>query len=547
MFGIKLNHKIAKYGMLALGSTLALQSLAVENRCQNGGSDFSSQPSFNQRPCMGRELPGDKKRLWTSLRLECTASSSQFLRGPIPFDFKRWSKLEDMARAESPGERKDNARREMQKMRQEELLIQWAGSIPYQTLEKWNWVSCDLGFHSSCTPKRVQRTREVPVYDKEGKQTGTRKEDYIEEIPQECYADVNHSESRYCTSETMDYTAAYRRPTLQEWGPQNDKESTPVSDRYYDIIPNKYDLLPGESENVVISNNSGESAGLNPNTSVQDAWNKYSTSEQFVSGRQACIPNNPTKIKVTINTQSRDISKSSPNAFRLPKGREALEALKTAGKNGLVPTRADTLILEDSSFQIFDSMQRQSNQFGAMNKGLEDARAKSGDSSNVNTEGLAKAKADADKAPKESGMFRQTHVRIRLQEDLAWFRNRYPTQNVYMNRLGNAIGGMFNISVVDEAQDLYVKSGPLGQWTNFVTKGLKKVMPGYVSYEMRPGRKYVYKIAMYQEGIPFYKQAKDASFESHFSKDLDINFVPSPEVDLRNLWDRFSMRTADLW
>jgi hypothetical protein len=521
--------------MGAFLSALAFSAGAIENHCRNGGADLSSQPSMGERPCGGRPLPEDRKRLWRNLRLECTSASSQFLRGPVPFNFKEWAKLEDIANG-ATGERKIEARRKMQEYRQQnEALIQWKGSIPYQTMEEWEWTSCDLGFHNSCTPKRVRKTREVPVYNEKGEQTGTRSEEYIEEIPQECYDDVGHSESRFCSSEVMDYEASYHRPTLKEWGPQ--------VPGYYDIIPNKYDLLPGEDETPVIVNNRSKSTGLNPDTSVQNAWNKYDPKEEFLSGTPSCVMNNPTKIRVTIYTVARDTTKASPNAFRLPTKREAVETRKSSGEKGMVPTKVDALVLEDSSFQIFDSMQRQVEAFGTMNKELEKARAASGNASNTTAEELAKGK-------EEGGFWRQTHVRIRLMEDL-WARNRFPTQNVELNRLGNAVGGIFNITVSDsnEEQNVYVKSGPLGQWSNFVVNGIRKVplLGAYASYEMRPGRRYFYKVAMYQEGIPFYKQAKDAYFGSHWSKDLEIEFKPSKEVDLRNLWDRFSMRTADLW
>src|SRR5690606_30791958 len=98
-----------------------------------------------------------------------------------------------------------------------------------------------------------------------------------------CLHDEARHETRHCSDEVMNYEANYERPDLNVWGPgtsADDRGIDPLK-RYHDIIPNKYDLLPGETESIQIYNTSGNfslfdsgSTSLEPYVEFGDPWNK---------------------------------------------------------------------------------------------------------------------------------------------------------------------------------------------------------------------------------------------------------------------------------
>ncbi len=481
-------------------------------------------------PCRGRQIPSGKTRQLSNLRLECTSNSSHYIRGSGQgFDFHKWNTLLMQEGSEAA-----------QKYRQEaEALIEWTGSIPYQTVEVWDWVDWVFGHHPSCPPEVTYV--DEPVYNAEGKQIGT--EQRRVETPKPCWHDEPRHEEEFCSSEIMHYAANFRRPTILEWHPPKVGEKLhdePIR-RYYDVIPNKYDLLPGEVEDVQIFSNSGQRSTISPNGTVGDAWNKYSFQISFEDGPHSrrgdtsvrCNHDVTHKINVTVNTEYR-IKKQTPNAFRMPVdafGRDVapIKWLTGTSKKGVEVEHAKPreIHLSDAAHVMIRTMARQARELDAK---LEESRQKSGEGGGID----AAAQKEMKDEFKKGGFFKQTQVRVRLMEYARFVLTpRRKTHNLYLSEEDVALDEYYQMRLGGEAKedDLFRASG-------FITdKGFNNR-----TTNLRPGMKYEFRISMYQQGVPFYNQEGESFFKgesSCYSKELKIPFVAHKEIDDRGFLQKF--------
>jgi hypothetical protein len=271
--------------------------------------------------CKGRRLPTDKDRKVSNHRLECSGASSRFVRDQQKLSRADLDAWRDLKRHPSLEKRK-----QMQAIWQKLPLIKWAGTLNYETVEKWDWKEWVNGQHPSCGYKKVKvGTRQVPNGRDKNGNPKYKTEDVYEDVMKTCWHDEDRYESRFCTNEVMDYKAEYLRASTSEWGPgtASDDRNVDALKRYTDVLANKEGLLPGEVESVQIFNGAGGTT-LNPsNNDVKfgDAWNDYSPNVQITKwtrGSQGqCQYDNPVSFQVKIVTNHR-IMKTSPNAFRLP-------------------------------------------------------------------------------------------------------------------------------------------------------------------------------------------------------------------------------------
>jgi uncharacterized membrane protein YgcG len=99
----------------------------------------------------------------------------------------------------------------------------------------------------------------------------------------------------------------------------HDQDWNPSNPNYLDILPNKYDLLPGESEKVQISIAGGEGK-VKGAVSIDNAWNNYSLARNK-SNLVACSLGDK-ELDLEIVTNGR-IKRKAPNPFKKPNNRDS--------------------------------------------------------------------------------------------------------------------------------------------------------------------------------------------------------------------------------
>ncbi|MCC6278881.1 MAG: hypothetical protein IT289_13290 [Oligoflexia bacterium] len=482
--------------------------------------------------CGDRPLPPDRVRRMSNLRLECASGVDHFFRRPIPMDKERMRAWREAEIA--------NDRSKMQEIRREQ--IKWTGSIPYETIEKWNWVDWVYGAHPSCGYDRVCTTST----DSQGKETET-----CHDVMRSCWHDEPRSEARHCSNETINYDSEFLLEAA--WNPSNPS--------YLDIIPNKWDLLPGESEDVQIFSNQGDSTTITPFLDVGNKWNEYegyATIRETGSSQAQCRLNQTLNMSVKIHTKNR-IVRQTPNAFQLPVdqfGRPVspLKWVDVPGKDGGFVQNAEPieLRLTDSSTAMIASLARQSRKF---TESYERAKQEAGLGSNTSEEQNDEMRKQMNEG---GGFWKNTHVRLVLYEPRKLLRDVRVTHFTYFT------GQDFDVSFDDQfrlplqanepQRDLFRASAAAFGF-NF-----DRIAENF-AIKLKPNRKYQILVAMYQKGVPFYSQTcedRKGRFDrwgckmqgegAYFSKDLPIEFQTPANYDARSFLQKlFNWQGSPLW
>jgi hypothetical protein len=527
------SRKIVLLGVAALSATPAF---AYPNYCQD-------RSLGNTRAiCAGRSLPSSQVRNIKNHELVCTSNVDNYVRFPqTQVSQEEWSNLVGAG-----------MKKQAYDLKRTLPPIQWSGRIPYETVEEWEYEDCELvtqaipcGTHEVCE----QVSHDVTDYDKDGNVTGshTVTETVCHQEPNTCWADVTHSASQFCSNETMTFSAHYERPSEQEWN-----INTPG---YYDVIPNKYDLLPGEVEVVQIYNTSSRSSTLRPAVHIGDAWNKYDTTRLFGNAVGArCTQNARLSFDLTVKTIERDTSRATPNAFRLPVDWEGnkLEPLlwkSAVDKKGNTIDRAipEKLRLDDTSGGIISLMAEQSR------RTAERELAKNANGQGANPKDRTEFEKIGKKTDK-SGFWKATQVRVKLYRELKYWWDNFRSKQ----RVGEveAISPTLNsLSDRDDVKfsDFWVI--PLSSSSENSAKDFKGIMD---KSKLTKGRLYRLEVSVYQPHVPFYKQSCDDNPNQswrcrkfwrwwgfgikenrYFSKPLTVEFRPETFGKKPGMGDRF--------
>ncbi|MBL7664398.1 MAG: hypothetical protein JNM93_04650 [Bacteriovoracaceae bacterium] len=500
------------------------------------GNKCDHSPTYDTRSICrgGRTLPRDRVRNSSDKRLECTGNVDNYIRLPQKeLSFFEWA---------------DNVkydRKEAYTKKRQIPLITHAGTVPYQTVEVWEYEECETVTSSfECGSHLDEECHQVDDYDKEGKRTGSHQECHMVSHANTCDIDVTHTTSLDCSYETMKYSWEFVRPTEVEWNLD--------SEGYVDAIPNKYDLLPGEVEAVQTYNNGTRSRVMSPHLAIGDAWNEYNLKDvKLTSGSTECLQDANLGIHARIITVKRDRTKATPNAFRLPIDWEgnAMEALLwQADKNdeGLDVAKAIPwkLRLDDTSGAMISLMAAQSRE----NAAREQVKYEEGENHNP-----ADQKADTE-SKKDKAFWKNTQVRVRLFEDPSyWWEVHW--NDLHTNDGEAIVPNLHMLSNNEETQvsDLWeiVIYNPTEPDKNIFDDGY-----------LKPKRKYKLKVSMYQRGVGLYKQSCEDDPEAgwwscgwpikqlgwgrnekhYFSKDLEINFTAPENYDKRGGWDKYNPR-----
>ncbi len=537
VFNMRLYRLRTLWFILAAMASIILQNEAYA--CFDGANNChtSFSGTVKSKFCGGRTLPQSRTRNFDfrSWRLSCSSNADHFMRRPQKYDYNEWGNLDRI-----DPEAAFRLRRSMP-------LIQWSGTIPYQTVEEWRWEECSYGTSSiECGSNRVCHTETDRTCDDKGKCTETSRE-VCEDVACSCWYDHTRSESLHCSNETMDFKSEFVRPSEREWN----LKIAPIDAVF---LPNKYDLLPAEYEDVQIFNNESYGTVLSPVVMVGNAWNKYAPQIEGSGKGASCRMNNPTSINVRINTLERDRTRATPNPFKAAVNQfgETLDAVKewktetVDGKE--VKVRPKKIQLMDSTGALVESIAAHSRRVAEREEVKEEKGLGENPDGFSFTDAMKETKGSGktDQNAKE-GFFKNTQVRLRLKKiNKAFWFDSWTFNKKYSDDGVSIVPGLH---VFSENQNVANSD----RWElNLEQDGSDGNTDFYRAQKLIPNRNYNLMLSVYQKGVPFYQADCDTRNEGwscngfvraiglgigendYFSKDIEVPFSTGAEFDERN-------------
>ncbi|MEQ1876678.1 MAG: hypothetical protein ABL958_08525 [Bdellovibrionia bacterium] len=354
-----------------------------------------------------------------------------------------------------------------------------------------------------------------------------------------CEYEVATSATMTCAPQKLKYTAKYAKANPLQWGPDKDP-------KYLPILPNKYDLLPGEWEKITVISNKTRAKYFTPSVEpIANAWNTYDI--QISPKTVECNPSNKDlKFDVTIHTKER-ILRKSPNAFTAPVDQfgRPLNPLKRDEHNANgepAPGEPYQLTLLDTSAAAITNAARISRVFDDSKKEMK--------------EQVVEDKTAQTEEMQFQGFWKNTQFRIRLFEKRGGLRKdlRF-TQNLHTT--SSVVGAQKNMVIIpllgeDGVKHLYRASGPLDQWIGWL---YERTTP---RLHLVPGKEYELRVSMYQRGLWFYENdcksdetidCEKLKADPHsFSEEILIPFKADPRVDQREALQKFlDWQRASIW
>jgi hypothetical protein len=369
-----------------------------------------------------------------------------------------------------------------------------------------------------------------------------------ERVVDECEWEEEQFEMEYCSTESVSYSVEYEKPN-GEWAPGKPG--------YHDLLPNKYDLLPGEWEVVHLLLNNGNNDGgldkslarkslgraslIKPSVEFESkgmedqGWNKYRVS--FDQSEIQCRMNTSVVINAKIATEERIVRKA-PNALAIPidrLGRE--EALRATEKfldgDQKVRLRPYKVQLEDSSNDLMLTAARQSRKFKDLDEGAVTT-------DHPNGEEVLTAR--------DLGFWKNTLLKVRLIEKNSCFLEGdklFADVLDTTSSLTKAEGNRLVIQLDGEQSGVPSFYRPFG----FIGKFLGFFMgEGGIDLYPTPGKHYEFHVSMLQQGLPFYENGclngaktceKADANPQMYSDDLKIEFYAEPGYDERGWLQKF--------
>lgn len=355
------------------------------------------------------------------------------------------------------------------------------------------------------------------------------------EIVDTCEWEEPHTEVRECPEGTLNVNVAYNKP---------DATWAPGQPGYHDLLPNKYDLLPGETETLTFLTNKGQvseiagrgrSERIVPLLDIENPWNEYQVKYLDESGRDVraglrCDYRQPLTVNTQIATVKR-IVRRAPNALVKAKNKQGQDAEFDVdvyyfgdGSKGarLKPTR---IMLQDTSNETMLTAARQSRKFEGM------------DTFTTVTE-VAGAQKSATAA--DLGFWKNTFIKVKLiEKSTCWgvpdkvFSDTLDTTSQMTasseDRLVIPLDGS-RMGV----PSFYSPNGVVGHM-------LERVF-GHIDLDFAPGHEYEFRVQMLQRGLPFYENGcldgsttcdEKGTNQKMFSDELVLNFIADPRVDRR--------------
>ena len=246
-------------------------------------------------------LPFHKTRNISRHQFTVSNSATQLTRKSQPFDIFTWQDL-----LSGP-----NGLNSAHQFKQSLPEVMGVGLLNYNIYESWYWQSCDLiqggvcGAYYQCddflTEDNLTRDQQ--------------KQFNCQRVNKSCYKDISHSESEFCSKETMTYEYHFKRPAHKDWNPE-----TPG---YEPFLANKYDLLEGEKEIFTIRTGTKLSVkstlgSFKPEWIFNQQYNQYAVNLKGSAITSPSIkPHQDKHLFIEIDTVHRILSRS-PNILDLP-------------------------------------------------------------------------------------------------------------------------------------------------------------------------------------------------------------------------------------
>lgn len=339
-----------------------------------------------------------------------------------------------------------------------------------------------------------------------------------------CTWPVTRQASRSCKDHVVKYNLEYKNDL--NWRPGYLHHSDPVR-HYNDLLPNKWDLLPGESEQVFVYGNAGVSTVVAPKVAFKNGlnnhalpWNEYKFQSQPEQVR--CQYGMEPEFKIDILTLGRNKQKA-PNP---------------------VTVSGEPLKFEDKQSRPFAI------EFVDIGRGtaLKDAQL----SRNLPRPIGETGKADPNALYQDNG----TPLKGTSASGGYWQESRFKIQLFYTDENGRNVRvtpkpESYSYDQIDvfkdtitislegkEGMDRFYRSGGPFEWAFGWAYRL-------FNMELTPGREYFIRLRVVSRGLPFYDsgcvggkaicQGEEGTDEA-YSEALDIKFKANEDVDNRSFF-----------
>ncbi|MFN8791444.1 MAG: hypothetical protein ACK5Y2_08325 [Bdellovibrionales bacterium] len=328
-----------------------------------------------------------------------------------------------------------------------------------------------------------------------------------------------------CENQKARYSVTYAHDS--KWKPGYE-DSKFKHRNYQDILPNKFDLLSGETEVVTVFNNYGESRGRQtPRVQIRSEWNEYRAETQ--PSTLACQLKKDTEFHVTVHTIGRNRVRA-PNPLALPVDANGREVFPLEIQDGR-PVRVRLL-----------------------DKGRA-TQMRAAELSRMFAKPENSAKAERDVVHKRAEV--SSSLVRGLVGDAYWHETQFRMQLFQKGRWGT----IYNLTVPSHfgsnqgiLQDSEMSLSLTGQDSipNFYrAKGPFQRLLGWVweraGVEFTPGEVYYFRIQALPQGLPFYEngcpdgqatcEGEEAN-EKAFSAPLDFQWQAPRDLDNRSLLKR---------
>jgi hypothetical protein len=343
----------------------------------------------------------------------------------------------------------------------------------------------------------------------------------MKQRPKWCVWPTTSSASRACKTHVAKYSVNYEKDPQWQPGFVDPKDAARRS--YIEILPNRWDLLLGESEIVDLSLMGGQSVvpGMKFRNGLPDheqPWNEYSFKSEPQS--VACAFNMAPEFKIGVLTHGR-ILQAAPNPLRVPK-----DALKfNLDRNN----RPEALELND-------------NGRGTRLKAAQNARNLG---RSQGTDALYKDKdKDAKGTSASGGYWEETRFKIQMFRKDAKGREvrvtvkpesySYDQVDVFDDAVTISLEGK------DGTDRFYRPGGPM----EFIFGRLYRAF----NIELTPGQSYFIRVRVVSRGLPFYDSGctggkaickGEEGTDDAYSEPIDIPFTANPAVDKRSWFKKF--------
>lgn len=344
------------------------------------------------------------------------------------------------------------------------------------------------------------------------------------------------SGSRACKKHTVKYDLEYTKDP--KWAPGYVDPVQPTVRSYLEILPNRFDLLPGEQEEIFVFANTGVSKTVTPKMTFKNSledhaepWNEYSyrVEPQSIS----CQFNMKPEFKISVITEGRN-KQTAPNPLGVPS-----EPLKfdSAG----IKNRPESLQLVDKARAVQLQAAAHSRNFPRPhNSGNLDPHAVYED----NGEPLKGASASG-------GYWQESRFKLQLFRKDKWGRDVRVTvrPETYSYDQIDVFNDTITISLEgrDGTDRFYRPGGPM----EFLLGRLYKAF----NAELTPGREYFIRMWVISRGLPFYEsgckggkaicKGEEGSAES-YGEPLEIPFIAKENIDGRS-WFRAFKDWQEKW